>query len=93
LPQLLVILQVLVTQCQPVNPLRQHLFQTVGDSFRLAIVTEATNHPPQQVDLAIRLTKQQRTTLGAQPTALELGHYLARKMSFKWEESLVTPCH
>jgi hypothetical protein len=73
---LLVIVQVFVTQRQPVNSLRQHLFQTVGDPFRLPVVGEAARYPPQQVDLAIRLPKQERATFGGQPTALELGHHL-----------------
>jgi len=74
---LLVIVQVFVTQRQTVNSLRQHLFETVRDPFRLPVVAKATSHPPQQVDLAICLTKQERTALGAQPTALELRHHLA----------------
>jgi hypothetical protein len=90
---LLVIVQVFVSQRQSVDPLCQHLFQTVCDSFRLPVVREATGYTPQQVDLAIRLTEQQSTTFGGQPTALELGHHLTRKMSFKREESLATLCH
>jgi hypothetical protein len=44
LPQLLVIIQVFVTQSQPVDALRQHLVETVLDSLGLAIVGEATGH-------------------------------------------------
>jgi hypothetical protein len=51
--------------------LRQHLFETVRDPFWLPVVGEAARHPPQQVDLAIRLTEQERTAFGGQPTTLD----------------------
>ena len=93
LPQLLVIVQVFVTQRQPVDPLRQHLFQALLDPLRLPVIREAASNAPQQSQLAISLAQQQRTTLGGQPAALELSHDLARKMSFKRKESLATLCH
>jgi hypothetical protein len=43
---LLVIVQVFVTQRQPVNSLRKHLFETVRDPFWLPVVAEAASHPP-----------------------------------------------
>jgi hypothetical protein len=73
---LLVVVQVFVTQRQPVNSLRQHLFETVRDPFRLPVVGKAASHPPQQVDLAIRLTKQERAAFGGQPNTLELSNHL-----------------
>jgi hypothetical protein len=76
LPQLLVIVQVFVTESQTVNALRQHLFQRVLDPLRLPVVGEATSYAPQQADLAIGLAQEQRTALRGQPTPLELGHHL-----------------
>jgi len=64
LPQLLVIVQIFIAQRQPLNALRQHLFQTVFDPFGLSVVGEATRHAPQQADPAIGLAQQQCTTLG-----------------------------
>ena len=55
LPQLLVIVQVFVTESQSVNALRQHLFQRVLDPLRLPVIREAARYAPQQADLAIGL--------------------------------------
>ncbi len=59
LPQLLVIVQVFIAEGQPVNALRQHLFQAVLDPFGLPVVAEATRNAPQQANLAIGLAQQQ----------------------------------
>ena len=70
------IVQVFVTQSQPVDSLGQHLFQTVLDPLRLSVIGEAACHPPQQTDLAISLAQQQRTTIAGQPASLELSYHL-----------------
>jgi hypothetical protein len=93
LPQLLVIVQILIGQRQPIDPLPQHLFQTVLDPLPLSVIRKAASHASQQTYLAIRLTQQKRTALSTQPASLELSYDLARKMSFKREESLATLCH
>jgi hypothetical protein len=74
---LLVIVQVCVAQSQPIDPLCQHLFQTVLDPLRLPVVGEAPGQPPQQTDLPIGLAQEQRTTLGGQPASLELRYDLS----------------
>jgi len=56
---LLVIVQVFIAEGQPVNALRQHLFQAMLDPVGLPVVAEATCNAPQQADLAIDLTQQQ----------------------------------
>jgi hypothetical protein len=73
---LLVIVQVFVAQGQPINALRQHFFQAVFDPLLLPVVGEASRYAPQQADLAIGLTQQQRPALGCQPRAGKLRHHL-----------------
>jgi hypothetical protein len=50
-----VIVQIFVTKRQPVDALRQHLFQAMLDPLRPPLIREAARHAPQQVDLAIGL--------------------------------------
>jgi hypothetical protein len=54
----------------------QHLFQAVLDPLRLSVIGEAASNPSQQIDLAIGLAQEQRTTLGGQPAPLELSYDL-----------------
>jgi hypothetical protein len=71
------IVQVFVTQSQPVDSLCQHLFQTMLDPLRLPVIPEAASHPPQQTDLSIGLAQEQRTTVAGQPASLELRYDLS----------------
>ena len=63
-PQLLMIVQVLIPQRQPVNALGEHLLKLVLDQRRRPPVGEARRHAVQEVDLAIGLAQQQRPTIG-----------------------------
>src|SRR3990172_8769852 len=91
--QLLVVVQVLIAQGQTVDALRQHLRKLMLDPLRLARIGEAARHAPQQSDLAIRLSQQQRAALGRQLCPPKLPDHLPRKMRFKWELRLATLCH
>jgi len=57
--QLLVIVQVLIAQRQPVDALRQHLWQLVLDQQRHAPVLETARQTLHQVDLAFHFPQQQ----------------------------------
>ena len=91
--QLLVVVQVLVAQRQPVDALRQHLPDRVLHLLLIAPVTEAGGQTPQQVDLAIHLTQQQSPTVRGDLTGGEASFHTTRKMSCKCERFLVTLCH
>ena len=91
--QLLMIVQVLVAQRQPVDALREHLAKLVLDQQRRPPVGETRRHPLQQTDLAIGLTQQQSPAIARYPTRRETGLYAARKMKCKREDLLITLCH
>ena len=81
--QLLVIVQVFVAQRQPVDALRQHLRQAVLDQQWCAAIDETARHPPQQVDLAICFSQQQRSAVARHLTGSEPGLHATRKMGCK----------
>ena len=91
--QLLMIVEVLIAQRQPVDALRQHLRKLVLDKHRRAPVGETRRHPLQQTDLAIGLPQQQRTAIARHLPGCETGLYPARKMCCKREDFLITLCH
>src|ERR1700691_49406 len=91
--QLLMIVEVLVAQRQPVDALREHLAKLVRDQQRRPPVGKTRRHPLQQTDLAISLTQQQRSAIGRYLTRCETGLYAARKMRCKREDFLITLCH
>ncbi len=78
--QLLMIVQVLVAQSQPVDALRKHLGKLVLDQQRRPPVGETGRHPLQQTDLAIGLTQQQRSAIGRYLAGRETGLDPTRKM-------------
>ena len=92
-PQLLVVVQVLIAQRQPVNALRQHLREAVRDQKRRAAIHETAGQTPQQVDLAIYFSQQQRPTVTRYLTSREPRLHTTRKMGCKREAFLVTLCH
>jgi hypothetical protein len=91
--QLLMIVEVLVTQRQPVDALRQHLGQMVLDQQRRPAVAEAARQSPQQVDLAVHLAQKQSPAVGRHLEGGKPRFHAARKMGCKCERFLVTLCH
>ena len=83
--QLLVVVQVLVAQCQTVNALRQHLFDRVLDQFLVAIVAETACQTPKQVDPPLSLAEKQRPAIARHVTCREPRLHTARKMGCKGE--------
>ena len=86
--QLLMIVEVLVAQRQPVDALREHLGNRVLDQSGVAPVAETARQPLQQVDLAVCLAQQQRPTVARYLTGGEPGLHPARKMGCKRERFL-----
>jgi hypothetical protein len=69
--QLLMIVEILVAQRQPVDALREHLGNPVLDPFRVAPVPEAGGQPVQQADTPAGLAQQQRPTVARYLTGRE----------------------
>jgi integrase len=80
-----VIVQILIAQRQPIDPLRQHFFQTVLDPLRLPVIREAARHAPQQADLAIG--PRFRGCRLCDITRAEIQQYLVGKLKdgYAWE--------
>ena len=91
--QLLVVVQVLVAQRQPVDALRQHRRQLVSDEQRRAAIREAGGQTAQQVDLPLHLAQQQRTAIAGHLSSREPGLNAPRKMCREREDFLITLCH
>src|SRR5439155_286619 len=93
LPQLLMIIQILVSQRQTVDPLRQQLLHRMLHKNRVAPIQKALGQPRQQVQPPVGLPQQQPTAVSGQRSSIETGYYLAGKMVSKLEGRLVTLCH
>ena len=90
LAQLVMIVEVLVTQRQSENPLRQQGFEPVFDVDRVAPVIEALREPPYQPEAAIHLSQQKRARIGGDVAAIETGHHRAPFNRFKSEKLRAT---
>ena len=84
------IVEVLVAQRQPVDPLAEHLGELVRNQQRRPLVGEAGGHAAEQIDLAIRLAQQQSSAVARYLSGRKTGFYSARKMSCKGEDFLIT---
>jgi hypothetical protein len=75
--QLLVIVELFVTQRQPIDALRQHLRQAVLDQQRRAAIVETARQPSQKVDLAVHFAQEQRPAVGRHLAGGEPGFHPA----------------
>ena len=92
-PQLVVIVEVFVSQRQRVDPLRDQLSHPVFDAPRIAAVLETGRQARQQVDALVHLAQQQRAAIGADHPAVKASAHLAPKMPAKGEAGLDTLCN
>jgi hypothetical protein len=72
--QLLMVDEILITQCDPKHPLADQCRHLVLHQFRRAAVRETTGKPVDKPDRPIRRTQQQRTRIGSDLTAVNRRH-------------------
>jgi len=85
LPELFVIVQILIAQCQTVDPLGDQLFYGVFHQQRIAPVEKALRQPWQQIQALVGFPQQQPTAIGGYRSPIESGHHFSRKMGCKLE--------
>jgi len=91
-PQVRVVVQVLVTERQCVEPLRHQLAHRVLDKPPVPLVDETTRQRAREADRTVRLAQQQCAAIAAQITAAEVGHDRADAEGLKLERDLLTLC-
>jgi len=87
------IVQVFITQRQPVYPLCHQSRQWVFDLLRPSIIGKAGGQPLGQMQPPLHLAPPQTTRIGGHVAAIELDHYLAPIQGSKPEAGLGTLCH
>jgi hypothetical protein len=90
--QLVVVVQVLVTQRLPVDALRHQGLDLMHDILGGTPVTKAARHRCGQAHGPVGLPQQQRSGIGCRRPALEIGHNLAASEPFKNQLSVATVC-
>ena len=94
LPELLVVVEVLVSERQRVDPLPDHLLYAVLNQFLVPAIDETLTEPREQVHLRVGCLQQQASPVGTDRAAVELRYDLARPLDAgKLEPILVTLCH
>jgi len=92
LAQLVVIVQVLIAQRQPEDPLPNQRLELVLDKAGIAPVGEARRKPTHQPEAPIDLAQQQRPRVRGDVAAIEPGHHRAAFYGFKFEQRRRTLC-
>ena len=94
LAQSLVVIQIFVTQRQPVDSLPHHLLHAVLDQPRIPAVPETLAEARKQIHLGVGFLQQQPTSVRADRPATELRHDLpAAAHAGKPKPILDTLCH
>src|SRR3954463_3791543 len=92
-PQLLVIIDVFITERQTIDPLCQHLPDGMLDPMLLPPIEKTGGEPRQQVQALFSLPQQQTPGIGGDRPAIKAGHNLSSSTPFKPETRLDTLCH
>ena len=71
-PELVMVVDVLVTQQKAEQPLRNQLPHRMLDPPLAPVVLETGRQPRRQVEQRVGLAQQQRAAVGAEPAALEV---------------------
>ena len=91
--QLIVIVEILITQRQPVDALGDQLAHAVFDLPGLAVIAEAGGELPHDAAALFGLAQQQRAAVGGDGAAIETGHHLAAAVVGEGEAGWGTLCH
>jgi hypothetical protein len=78
-PQLLVIVQIFVSQGQTIDSLGHQLLHRVLDQIRIPIIGETSSKLVEDPDALLDLPKEQTTAITADRSAVELRPNLARR--------------
>ena len=92
-PQLIVIVEILITQHQPVDALGDQFSHAVFDLPGLPMIPEAAGELPQDAGALLGLAQQHAAAVGGDRAAVETGHHLAAALIGKREAGLGTLCH
>ena len=90
--QRVVIVQILVAQRDPVDPLRHQIRQRVLDLPGLAIIRTAARDPVHQPQPPVHLAQQDAAAVRRQPTAVKTAHHFAAPEGVKFKLRQRTLC-
>jgi hypothetical protein len=91
-PQLGVIVEILITQRQPVEPLCEQLADLVLDQILPAPIHKTTRQPSAQSEARIDLAQEQRPAIAAEPATGKICHHFARTEVLKKQRLAETLC-
>jgi len=91
-PQLVVVVEILVAERQPEDPLADQRLDRMLDRLRYPRIAEASGELPDDPGRPARLPKQQCAGIGADHAAVEFAHHFATVDGSKLERILDTLC-
>jgi hypothetical protein len=93
-PQLVVVVEIFVTQTQCENALLQEIFQGVLDQVGIAVVDETiAGEPADEVELGLDLAEEQAAAIRCHLAPIEGGCNFPRSEALEKQRFLVTLCH
>jgi hypothetical protein len=93
LAELLVVVQVFIAQRQSVHALGQHVLDCVLYQGWVAAIQKALAESIQKIHSPVRLPQQQRASIGADCSTIELCYYLTSAFGAECKSKFATLCH
>jgi hypothetical protein len=88
-----VVIQVLIPESQPIDPLPEEFQERVITAGFAVVIANGLGNRPGQADLLVYLGKEANTTVTADVTAVEIGFNFTAFDGWKFERTLVAFCH
>jgi hypothetical protein len=73
----IVIVEVFVAEAEPENALLEEGDESVFEAFGIAVIGETGREPIEQTEFGFDFAEQQRSRVGGDPTAVEIGENIA----------------
>ncbi len=87
------IIEVLVAQRNPEEPLADQMLQAMFDEALIPSVHEAASQSADQAQPPFHLAQQQPAAVAAEKSARKISHHLAATKALKLKGALCTLCH
>jgi hypothetical protein len=91
-PQVVVIVEIFVAQCQGIHALTDQLQHRVLDQLRVAVIVKASGKSPQDAHLLLDFSQQQPARIGGDPSTVEPSYHIALAKAVKRKRLLSTLC-
>ena len=91
-PQVVMVVEVFITECQTVDPLGEELFDGMLDPVGITVIGVAGGKLPDDARETFGLTQQQAPRIGSHLATVKTGHHISATEGVKRKRFWITLC-